>query len=65
MGLRAIKGHSVPIDSGIQPADLVRLCPGCDTPLENSPGAAVFAVQTCPRCGLSVMSPRVSGDRGW
>lgn len=64
MGLRAVKGVPVPLGTGIQPADLIRLCPGCDTPLEAAPAAGAFAVGDCPRCGLSLMTPR-SIERRW
>lgn len=58
MGLRATSHLGFPLEAGMRPADLVRLCPGCETPLAESPGAGPFAIQECPQCGLSVMTLR-------
>lgn len=57
MGLRATK-RLVLLSATLPPADLIRLCPGCDTPLADVQATGDFAIQHCPQCGLSMMSPR-------
>ena len=49
---------SVPLVSRIAPADLVRLCPACDRPLDDSPSTSNVDVQSCAGCGLGVITPR-------
>ena len=58
MGLRAQQRLPLPLLARVRPADLVRLCPGCDTPLADAPPSGAFAVLACRACGLSVMTPR-------
>jgi hypothetical protein len=65
MGARILKSLHAPAVQGIAPADLVRLCPGCDTPLDDHAESATFSIQGCPHCGLSLMTPRARGLRRW
>jgi hypothetical protein len=60
MGLKATTRTTLPLSGTVQPADLVRLCPGCETVLDDEQAAGTFAIQNCPGCGLGVMTPRDS-----
>ena len=44
--------------SRIRAADLVRLCPSCDRPLDTAPSTSNVEVQSCSGCGLGVITPR-------
>jgi hypothetical protein len=58
MGLRATRPAPNPLVSRIRAAELVRLCPGCETPMDDALPSGSFAVMGCRACGLSVMMPR-------
>jgi hypothetical protein len=58
MGLRATGPMLMPLVGEMRAAELVRLCPGCEAPMDEATPSGGFAVLDCPSCGLSVMLPR-------
>jgi hypothetical protein len=58
MGLRATRPLPMPLVARLAAAELIRLCPGCDSPLADAPPSGSFAVLACRTCGLSVILPR-------
>jgi hypothetical protein len=58
MGLRATRPLPNRLVARIRAAELIRLCPGCDAPLDEASASGGFRVMACRRCGLSVMLPR-------
>jgi NMD protein affecting ribosome stability and mRNA decay len=59
MGLTAIRPPPNPLFARVRAAELIRLCPGCDTRLDETAAASgTFTVMGCRTCGLSVMLPR-------
>jgi hypothetical protein len=57
MGLNATRPLPKPMVAHVRPAELIRLCPGCESPMNDAPPSGSFAVLACRSCGLSVMSP--------